>query len=648
LTYSNRQVKSLEVLGLNAIAITAANLKKIPDLWKRIDQGMYNFVYASPEILLSARDHFLTTTCRYNTPFMRNLVCLAFDECHCAQDWCGFRPEYRFLANIKEALAHVACVCLSATVTSWCASYIHEVVRLQWEALRVTTHIWRRNICTIVAPMSGIGFAELDNMLALGRVRHRSEIPKTLIFLDNIDNAIAIARRLRSKLHRAPGRMNPSRVIRTYYGSLDDYSKPDTLEGIKDGRTRIIICTDAFGLGVNVPDIDRVIQWDVTETLNINALQQRVGRCARDPTRVGIAVIFVKKSFLQSVPPGWDTAFESIPGNGGGADPDSDVDKLQHLKRSGLPVRPDTMDKVAVHHRELHKHAQSLQDVYLDARQQIGPRKSIPLAQKLDPSVLWFLCTTGCRNRLAAYLFGERDVSSVIHASWCCDGHDEAHTCPATETTMHGIPLSISVNSPTPYVYPVEIGPFIQYEGPLPDNRPKALCRERADQLECVLKNWRAVAFGLMKLSPSLTPNLLLSDRAITTIITNVGKIVTRGTLQQELERARIRVKSTLLSDNSVFQSLFRVIDRTMAEGPIPTTDEHLTAPSGNTLFSITNPKVRCATLGFHLHHFRHIRTLFSRSLRLSGRRRYRRLWGDTAYIHMKDRQADGLQLKLG
>jgi hypothetical protein len=123
--------------------------------------------------------------------------------------------------------------------------------------------------------------------------------------------------------------------------------------------------------------------------LNINAVQQRVGRCARDPTRVGIAVIFVKKSFLQSVPPGWDTAFESIPGNGGGADPESDFDKLQHLKRSGLPVRPDTMDKVAVHHRELHKHAQSLQDVYRDARQQIGRCKSIPLRQVHRSSAIW-------------------------------------------------------------------------------------------------------------------------------------------------------------------------------------------------------------------------------------------------------------------
>jgi hypothetical protein len=74
--------------------------------------------------------------------------------------------------------------------------------------------------------------------------------------------------------------------------------------------------------------------------------------------------------------------------------------------------------------------------------------------------------------------------------------------------------------------------------------------------------------FGMLKISQSLSVEVLLSDRAISTIVGNVAKIVTVPALKQELEKAHIRVDCTLLSKGGVLQSLFAIIDRCMTEAP--------------------------------------------------------------------------------
>ena|ERR1700737_936671 len=130
---------------------------------------------------------------------MKNLALLALDECHTIQDLSGFRPEYSFLSNIRRSLGrHVPVCAVSATITLWSASYIHESARMKRETLFVSRSIWRNNINT-----------------KLYTIRNTAEIPKTLVFFDNIDLLIDATEYLRSKLLRnINGR--PDVIIRAY------------------------------------------------------------------------------------------------------------------------------------------------------------------------------------------------------------------------------------------------------------------------------------------------------------------------------------------------------------------------------------------------------------------------------------------------
>ena len=64
------------------------------------------------------------------------------------------------------------------------------------------------------------------------------------------------------------------------------------------GDTRIVICTDAFGLGIDIPDIEVVIQWGLDEKVSAATLYQRIGRAIRDPKIEDLVIIYIQESLL--------------------------------------------------------------------------------------------------------------------------------------------------------------------------------------------------------------------------------------------------------------------------------------------------------------------------------------------------------------
>ena len=142
-------------------------------------------------------------------------------------------------------------------------------------------------------------------------------------------------------------------MIQTFFGSIDEKKKRKTLSDLQSGKCRIVVCTDAFGLGVDISNIENVIQWGVNEKLSIASLTQRIGRAARVPNMVGRAVIYVLKGILEAVTPDWETGWEAkepaewveVEAN----DTEDDyglrvipVSKMRPLERFGLPVNAST------------------------------------------------------------------------------------------------------------------------------------------------------------------------------------------------------------------------------------------------------------------------------------------------------------------
>ena len=118
---------------------------------------------------------------------------------------------------------------------------------------------------------------------------------KTLIFVDSIDDAVAIARYLRSIL---PGSMSrdADTIIRCYFAELEEEDKELYIKDLRIGKTLLLICTEACGMGMDVSDIELIVQWKLSSKVNLRGLCQRLGRAGRDPRVNAIGIIFIAES----------------------------------------------------------------------------------------------------------------------------------------------------------------------------------------------------------------------------------------------------------------------------------------------------------------------------------------------------------------
>ncbi len=101
-----------------------------------------------------------------------------------------------------------------------------------------------------------------------------------MIFIDSVEKGIALGIHLRAFL---PDNLKDRGhdIIKSFSSVLEAKTKTDWLEAFLNGDTRIIICTDTAGMGVDIPDIKRVIQWTIIDHSTLATVLQRIGRAAR-------------------------------------------------------------------------------------------------------------------------------------------------------------------------------------------------------------------------------------------------------------------------------------------------------------------------------------------------------------------------------
>jgi len=94
MTRLTRKVDECTKYKLQSVALTSLNMEAKPALWREVDNGKFQIVYASPEMLMDPTKHFQCHTAKESNKFKTNLVLIAIDECHCIWCWERFRPEY--------------------------------------------------------------------------------------------------------------------------------------------------------------------------------------------------------------------------------------------------------------------------------------------------------------------------------------------------------------------------------------------------------------------------------------------------------------------------------------------------------------------------------------------------------------------------
>ena len=190
---------------------------------------------------------------------------LAVDEAHCIVEWGrDFRPVYRGLGAFRAALGDPPTIALTGSATPKARADILHVLRLR-EAEVVVTSFDRPNLRFSVERVAG-DRERFRRVKALAR-----DVPGAAIVYTPTRRITELVTRalLRAGVRAAP-----------YHAGLTGSIRAQVLRAFLADRARVIVATSAFGMGIDKPDVRRVIHWGPPRTLE--AYYQEAGRAGRD------------------------------------------------------------------------------------------------------------------------------------------------------------------------------------------------------------------------------------------------------------------------------------------------------------------------------------------------------------------------------
>ncbi|KAJ7704750.1 P-loop containing nucleoside triphosphate hydrolase protein [Mycena metata] len=258
---------------LKATAVNSSNGGCKVEVLQEIVQGNYEIVLISPEMALSRR--FIREVLR-NVDFSRRIMSVVVDEAHVVSHWgASFRKKYGTLGMIRAFLPRgTPVVALSATLPARVRNDVLSKLQFGQDYANIDVGNDRPNVSIIVRgihhPLNT--YADLDFIVA--GIRTKEDIKKTFIYADNIATGVEIIDHLMSLL--------PPELQHVVQG----YDAPKAMELFKAGTIRILVCTDAAGMGCNM--------WKLPASISL--FVQRAGRAARADGRTGLAILLVEPS----------------------------------------------------------------------------------------------------------------------------------------------------------------------------------------------------------------------------------------------------------------------------------------------------------------------------------------------------------------
>lgn len=255
------QVDALRARGIASAALTsAANPQEQAEILTAIGAGQYRLVYIAPERFRSPR--FLAAL----GEIKNRISLLAIDEAHCISEWGhDFRPDYRRLGDIAKNLAPPRLIALTATATPEVRRDIATQLAMEDPAFHVRGFD-RENLRYVVEHTGGID-RKAARLTDLARERPHGPV---LIY--------AITRKRAERYASALADANLR--VRAYHAGKGAADRRKIQDAFMAGKLDAIVATNAFGMGIDKPDIRLVIHADVPGSLE--AYYQEAGRGGRD------------------------------------------------------------------------------------------------------------------------------------------------------------------------------------------------------------------------------------------------------------------------------------------------------------------------------------------------------------------------------
>ncbi|KLO16401.1 P-loop containing nucleoside triphosphate hydrolase protein [Schizopora paradoxa] len=284
-----QNVEQLKAVGINGVSITAKTATK--ENFQDIKNGKYRVVVVNPEMLMKSRGDFEKLWDDKN--FTSKLITVACDEAHCITSWGGFRSQYRELGQLQYYLPHVPFYITSATLSFRILADIEKVLHLRKDnTVYFHRSNDRSNVFLGVRPLNHTAksFKDLDFLIPKGWKPGDPIPPKFLIFFDNIKECEKAAKHLRRRLPK-----EYRDKIKWFHATMSEEFREDEVKAMLENEDWGLCVTDSFGMGVDIPDIELIIQWRTT--CDMDTLQQRFGRAARSPDKEARAILLVDPKY---------------------------------------------------------------------------------------------------------------------------------------------------------------------------------------------------------------------------------------------------------------------------------------------------------------------------------------------------------------
>jgi len=272
----NEQQGKLQQANINSIAIHGDNIPP-SNLEDRLSAGEYRAVFMTPELATN----IIRFPRLWNMDGWKSkLLAVIVDEAHCIHTWGpSFRHAYTKIGDLRALVPPgLPFVAMSATLPPAILQTVKASLYFRPDVNVVKADSDRPNIKYFVITKS----TNEECLQDMVTVIH--DLAKTIVYFDD--------KKYIKKAHRLFCQTFPDRRrhIVEFMSDLTEEAKLLHLQNFRESKTRILLATDAVGMGCDIPDIIRVIQFKCPET--ISALSQRLGRAVRNPELQGQGIVY--------------------------------------------------------------------------------------------------------------------------------------------------------------------------------------------------------------------------------------------------------------------------------------------------------------------------------------------------------------------